>query len=83
MIMVAVVILTGRSAPTYPELSDQVSVSSTMAGPIWADVKEVADPVPKRSLVVVNRRLPRFVILVSNEPRPWAPLPEINSPATV
>ena len=49
MIMVAVVISTGRSAPTYPELSDQVVVASTMVGPIWVEVKEIADPVPKRS----------------------------------
>lgn len=83
MIMVAVVISTGRSAPTYPELSDQVVVASTTVRPIWAEVKEIADPVPKRSVVVVTRRPPRFVTLVSNEPRPWAPLPEINSPATV
>ena len=83
MIMVAVVISTGRAAPTYPELSDQVVVASEMVGPIWAEVKEIADPVPKRSVVVVNRRPPRFVTLVSNEPRPRAPLPEINSPATV
>src|SRR5687768_4476092 len=44
MIMVAVVISSGRSAPTYPELSDQVAVASTMVGPIWAEVKEIADP---------------------------------------
>lgn len=83
MIMVAVVISSGRSAPIYPELSDQAAVASTMIGPIWADVKEIADPVPKRSVVVVNRRPQRFVTLVSNEPRPWAPLQEIHSPATV
>ena len=83
MIMVAVVIMTGRSAPTYPELSDQVSVVSAMAGPIWVEVKEIADPLPRRSPVVVNRRPPRFVTLVSTEPRPWTPVPEINSPATV
>ncbi len=83
MIMVAVVIMTGRSAPTYPELSDQGSVVSAMAGPIWVEVKEIADPLPRRSPVVVNRRPQRFVTLVSTEPRPWTPVPEINSPATV
>jgi len=83
MIMVAVVILTGRSAPTYPQLSDQGSVVSAMAGPIWVEVKEIADPLPRRSPVVVNRRPQRFVTLVSTEPRPWPPVPEINSPATV
>ena len=83
MIMVAVVILTGRSAPTYPELSDQGSVVSAMAGPIWVEVKEIADPLPRRSPIVLNRRPQRFVTLVSTEPRPWTPVPEINSPATV
>lgn len=83
MVMVAVVILTGRAAPTSLDLSAQLSTSSTAVGPIWAEVKEIADPQPQRSLVVVNRRPPRFVTLVSTESQPWAPLPETNSPATV
>ena len=32
MIMVAVVIMTGRSAPTYPELSDQVRLPPRWSG---------------------------------------------------
>lgn len=83
MVMVAVVILTGRAAPTDLDLPTQMSLASTAAGPIWVDVAEVADPLPKRSVVVVNRRPPRFVTLVSNEQQPWSPLPETNSPATV
>ncbi|MEX0698489.1 MAG: hypothetical protein WD354_02040 [Acidimicrobiia bacterium] len=82
MVMVAVVILTGRAAPTGLDVPSQLSVA-TAVGPIWAEVKEIADPMPQRSLVVVNRRLPRFVTLVSIEPQPWAPLPETNTPVTV
>jgi hypothetical protein len=83
MAMVAVVILTGRSAPTDLDLPTQLSLAATAAGPIWVEVAEVADPLPKRSTVVVNRRPPRFVTLVSNDQQPLAPLPEMNSPATV
>ena len=83
MVMVAVVILTGRAAPTNLEISDQVSLASTPAGPIWVEVKEMADPLPKRTVVVVNRRPPRFVTLIGSEAQPWAPLPAINNPSTV
>ena len=83
MVMVAVVILTGRAAPTDLDQPTQLTLASTAAGPIWVDVAEVADPLPKRSVVVVNRRPPRFVTLVSNSQQPSAPLPEINSPVTV
>jgi hypothetical protein len=83
MVMVAVVILTGRAAPTDLDQPTQLTLASTAAGPIWVEVAEVADPIPKRSVVVVNRRPPRFVTLVSNSQQPSAPLPEINSPATV
>ena len=83
MVMVAVVILTGRAAPADLELPTQLTLATTAAGPIWVEVAEVADPLPKRSMVVVNRRPPRFVTLVSTEQRPSAPLPETNSPATV
>jgi hypothetical protein len=83
MVMVAVVILTGRAAPTDLDQPTQLTLASTAAGPIWVEVAEVADPLPKRSVVVVNRRPPRFVTLVSNSQQPSAPLPEINSPATV
>ena len=83
MVMVAVVVLTGRAAPTDLELPTQLTLASTAASPIWVEVAEVADPQPKRSMVVVNRRPPRFVTLVSNEHQPLAPIPETNSPATV
>jgi hypothetical protein len=83
MVMVAVVVLTGRAAPTDVDLPTQMSLASTAAGPLWVDVAEVVDPLPKRSMVVVNRRPPRFVTLVSNDHHPSAPLPETNSPATV
>lgn len=83
MVMVAVVILTGRSAPTSLDLPTQLSVASVSSGPIWVDVAEIADPLPKRSMVVVNRRPPRFVTLVSERPQPAAPLPETNNHATV
>lgn len=83
MVMVAVVILTGRAAPAELELPTQMTLAATAAGPIWVEVAEVVDPLPRRSMVVVNRRPPRFVTLVSNEQQPWAPLPETNSPATV
>jgi hypothetical protein len=84
MVMVAVVILSGRSAPANLEISDQLAVASVAAGPIWVSVTEMADPQPRRSLVVVsNRRPSRFVKLVSHEAQPMAPLPEINSPATI
>ena len=83
MVMVAVVILTGRAAPTDLDQPTQLTLASTAAGPIWVEVAEVADPLPKRSVVVVNRRPPRFVTLVSNSQQPSAPLPEINSPVTV
>ena len=83
MVMVAVVIMTGRAAPTSLELPSQLSVATAAAEPIWAEVKEIADPLPQRSLVVVNRQPPRFVTLVSDEPQPWAPVPETNTPATV
>jgi hypothetical protein len=83
MVMVAVVILTGRAAPTDLDQPTQLTLASTAAGPIWVEVAEVADPLPKRSVVVVNRRPPRFVTLVSNSQQPSAPLPETNSPATV
>jgi len=83
MVMVAVVILTGRSAPTGLDMPTQFSVASVAAGPIWADVAEIADPLPKRSMVVINRRPPRFVTLLSEKPHPSAPIPETNSHATV
>ena len=83
MVMVAVVVLTGRAAPTDVDLPTQMSLASTAAGPIWVEVAEVVDPLPKRSMVVVNRRPPRFVTLVSNQRQPSAPMPETNSPATV
>ena len=83
MMMVAVVILTGRAAPTNLEISDQVSVASTPVGPIWVYVREMADPMPKRTVVVVNRRPPRFVTLIGSQAEPWAPQPEINNPSTV
>jgi len=82
MVMVAVVILTGRAAPADLELSSQLTVAATAAGPIWVEIEEILDPTPQRSQVVVNRRPPRFVTLVSG-PGPSAPLPEPNSPATV
>lgn len=83
MVMVAVVVLTGRAAPSHLDPPTQLSLASTAASPIWVEVAEVADPLPKRSMVVVNRRPPRFVTLVSNQRQPSAPLPETNSPATV
>ena len=83
MVMVAVVVLTGRAAPPDLEHPTQLTFASTSAGPIWVEVAEVADPLPKRSMVVINRRPPRFVTLVSNEREPLAPMPENNSPATV
>lgn len=83
MVMVAVVILTGRSAPTSLDLPNQLSIASVSSGPIWVDVAEIADPLPKRSMVVVNRRPPRFVTLVSNLPHPSAPLPDTYGHATV
>ena len=83
MVMVAVVVLTGRAAPTDLELPTQATFATTAAGPIWVETAEVADPLPKRSMVVVNRRPPRFVTLVSNEQQTTAPMPETNSPATV
>jgi hypothetical protein len=83
MVMVAVVIFTGKAVPTDLDLPSQLSVASTAAGPIWVEVAEIHDPTPQRSQVVVNRRPPRFVTLVTNEPRPSAPVPETNSPATV
>ena len=83
MLMVAVVIVTGRGASPVSEPSAQFSVESTAIGPIWVDVKEIADPLPRRSLISVDRRPPRFVILISDEPQPWGPLPEPNSPTTV
>lgn len=83
MVMVAVVIMTGRAAPADLELPTQLTLATEAAGPIWAEVAEVADPLPRRSMVVVNRRPPRFVTLVSNERQPWAPMPETNRPATV
>ncbi len=83
MVMVAVVVLTGKAAPTQLDAPTQLSIASTAAGPIWVDVAEIADPTPKRSMVVVSRRPPRFVTLVSNAQQPSAPLPETNSPATV
>lgn len=83
MVMVAVVILTGRAAPTSLDFSNQLAATSNAEGPIWAEVREIADPQPRRSQVIVNRRPPRFVTLVSTESQPWAPLPEINTPATV
>ena len=84
MVMVAVVILSGRPAPANLEVSDQLAVASVSAGPIWVSVTEMADPLPKHSLVVVNNRRPsRFVKLVSNEVQPMAPVPEINSVATI
>jgi hypothetical protein len=83
MVMVAVVILTGRAAPTDLDLPAQLTLASTSAGPIWVEVAEVADPLPKRSVVVVNRRPPRFVTLVSNSQHPSAPLPETYGHATV
>jgi hypothetical protein len=83
MVMVAVVILTGRAAPADLELPTQLTLATEAAGPIWVEVAEVADPLPRRSMVVVDRRPPRFVTLVSHERRPWTPMPETNSPATV
>ena len=83
MVMVAVVVLTGRAAPTHLDPPTELSLASTAANPIWVEVAEIADPLPKRSMVVVNRRPPRFVTLVSNERQPSAPLPETNSHATV
>jgi hypothetical protein len=83
MVMVAVVILTGRAAPTDLDLPTQLTLASTAAGPIWVEVAEVADPRPKRSVVVVNRRPPRFVTLVSNSQQPSAPQPEAYGHATV
>jgi hypothetical protein len=83
MVMVAVVVLTGRTAPTHLDPPTELSLASTAANPIWVEVAEIADPLPKRSMVVVNRRPPRFVTLVSNERQPSAPLPETNSHATV
>ena len=83
MVMVAVVVLTGRAAPTDLQPPTQVTLASTASGPVWVEVAEVADPLPKRSTVVVNRRPPRFVTLVSNEQQRSAPMPETNSPATV
>jgi hypothetical protein len=81
--MVAVVTVSGRGAPPSPDLSIQFSAAATPIGPIWADVKEIADPLPRRSFVSVGRRPPRFVILVSEEPEPWVPLPEHKIPTTV
>ena len=90
MVMVAVVIISGRSAPTALDASDQTTLVSAAVEPLWVDVRpiwvetsEVADPLPKKSLVVLDRRPTRFVTLVSNQSPPWAPLPEINNPATV
>ena len=83
MVMVAVVVLTGRAAPTSLEVAEQVSVTSAPAGPIWVEVKEIADPRPNRPVLVINRRPQRFVTLIGTETQPWAPVPEINSPSTV
>ena len=83
MVMVAVVILTGRAAPTSLDLSNRMAANSSAEGLIWAEVREIADPQPRRSQVIVNRRPPRFVTLVSTKSQPWAPLPEINTHATV
>jgi hypothetical protein len=83
MVMVAVVVLTGRAAPTRIDLESQLVAPATASGPLWVEVREIADPLPRRPVVIVNRRPQRFVILISDEPKPWAPLPETNGPATV
>jgi hypothetical protein len=83
MVMVAVVVLTWRAAPSEVEIPAQLTLAATAPSPIWVEVAEFIDPQPKRSLVVVDRRPPRFVTLVPNEHLPWAPIPEPNSPATV
>lgn len=83
MVMVAVVV-TGRGATPASDHSSQFSVASTSVGPIWVEVMEIPDPLPRKLLVSVDRRpLPRFVILVSAEPQPWVPLPVFNSATTV
>jgi hypothetical protein len=83
MVMVAVVVLTWRAAPSEVEIPAQLTLAATAPSPIWVEVAEFIDPQPKRSMVVVDRRPPRFVTLVPNEHLPWAPIPEPNSPATV
>jgi hypothetical protein len=83
MVMVAAVVLTGRGATPASDHSVQFSVASTSVGPIWVEVMEIPDPLPRKSLVFVDRRPPRFVILVSAEPQPWVPHPAFYSPTTV
>ena len=82
MIMVAVVFVSQPRESQRPDPTG-LAAETTAAGPIWMDVREVADPVPRRPAIVLERRLPRFVTLVRDEPRLPDPLPEPHSPATI
>ena len=65
MVMVAVVDPDRPGGPDQPRSRIKSLVALDPVGPDLGRGREIADPLPRRPVVVVNRRPPRFVILIA------------------
>ena len=84
VVMAAVVVMAGRSAPSDLGMTaTTLTAAEAGAERVWTTVVEIMDPQPKFTPLSVSRRPPRFVTLIPSRVQTPLPLPEVGIPATV